>query len=423
MKDYFEEIKGYDEIKKELSVVVDMLNNPDIYKNLGATMNNGIILVGKPGTGKTTMVSALIKAVNRKSFVCRKKSADGKFIDEIVETFKAAGENDPSIIFLDDMDKFSDKDDVEDAEEFVVIQSCIDEIADKDVFVIATANNIRKIPKSLLRPGRLGRKIKTRVPKAYEAARIVRHYLDSIGMKGELDEVSIGKMLKGESCATLECVIKNAAMDAAYKRQKKIDMDNVVEAYLELEFGVEILDSNICAETLKRAAYHEAGHALVAEILDPGSVSIISIRQGESDKVGFVRYCRKEDKDQTCEYLENTIKISLAGKAVTELVYGEADEGCNSDLHNAFSNASILADNLCVYGFHNWIEDSNTSFVAENRNRSMTMILERNYLEVKKIIVENRDLLEELVTELMNKRTLISSDVQKVFSKNNRKTA
>ena len=134
------------------------------------------------------------------------------------------------------------------------------------------------------------------------------------------------------------------------------------------------------------------------------------------------QYCRREDKDQTCSYLENTIKISLAGKAVTELVYGEADEGCNSDLHNAFSNASILADNLCVYGFHNWIEDSNTSFVAENRNRSMTMILERNYLEVKKIIVENRDLLEELVTELMNKRTLISSDVQKVFSKDNRKT-
>ena len=89
----------------------------------------------------------------------------------------------------------------------------------------------------------------------------------------------------------------------------------------------------------------------------------------------------------------------------------------------AFSNASILADNLCVYGFHNWIEDSNTSFVAENRNRSMTMILERNYLEVKKIIVENRDLLEELVTELMNKRTLISSDVQNIFSKDEKKTA
>ena len=152
------------------------------------------------------MVNALINAINRKAYVLRKKVSDGKFIDEVVETFNNASENAPSIVFMDDLDKFSDNDDSEDAEEFVAVQSCIDEVKGKDVFVIATANGTRKIPDSLLRPGRLGRRINTREPKAYEAAEIVRFYLDKIGMKGRLDEISIAKLLSGESCATLECV-------------------------------------------------------------------------------------------------------------------------------------------------------------------------------------------------------------------------
>ncbi len=417
MNDYFEEIKGYAEIKRELTIIIDMLNNPEVYKELGANMDNGVIIVGSPGTGKSTMVNSLIKAINRKAYVLRKKVSDGKFLDEVVETFKTAAENAPSIVFMDDLDKFSDKDDSEDAEEFVAVQSCIDEVKGKDVFVIATANGTRKIPDSLLRPGRLGRRINTREPKDYEAAEIVRFYLDKIGMKGKLDEVSIAKLLSGESCATLECVIKNAAMNAAFNRQKVVDMNNIVEAFLTQEFGAELFDPHMSQETLTRVAYHEAGHAMVAEILDPGSVSIASIRQADDDKAGFVRYYRREEKERTCEYRENMIKISLAGRAATELVFGEVDEGATGDLDNAFSSARVLADNLCVYGFQNWIDDRSIhDFSAENRNRTMAMILERNYIEVKKIIADNRPLLERIVDELLKKTTLIYSDIQAICS-------
>ena len=177
MKDYFEEIIGYEDIVAELMVISDMLNNQEIYKEMGAGLNEGLVLCGEPGTGKTTMANCLIRSTGRKAFVCRKKASDGKFLNTITETFEEAKQNTPSIVLLDDLDKFSDKDEDCDAEEFVAVQSCMDEIKGADVFVVATVNNIRKIPDSLLRAGRLGKRLEIRVPKKDEAIKIVKHYL------------------------------------------------------------------------------------------------------------------------------------------------------------------------------------------------------------------------------------------------------
>ena len=162
MKDHFEKIVGYEEIKRELRIISDMLNNPEVYQKLGAGLNEGLVLCGEPGTGKTTMANCLIESTGRKAYVCRKKASDGKFIKTISDTFEEAKRHTPSIVLLDDLDKFSDQDEGCDAEEFVVVQSCIDEIKGSDVFVIATVNNIKKLPFSLLRAGRLGKRLKVR---------------------------------------------------------------------------------------------------------------------------------------------------------------------------------------------------------------------------------------------------------------------
>ena len=130
MRDFFEEIVGYEDIKNELRIISDMLNNPDIYKEMGASINNGLVLIGEPGTGKTTMANCLMKSTNRKTYVCRKKASDGEFVKHIAETFEMAKSNSPSIVLLDDLDKFSNEDeDHSDAEEYVTVQSCIDEIS------------------------------------------------------------------------------------------------------------------------------------------------------------------------------------------------------------------------------------------------------------------------------------------------------
>lgn len=417
MKEYFNEIVGYEDIKKELLIICDMLNNPDIYQNLGADMNEGVILSGKPGTGKTTMAKCLIRSTSRKAYTIRKKDSDGQFIKTITSVFEEAKQNAPSIVLLDDLDKFSDKDSYNcDAEEFVTVQSCIDETKGAGVFVIATANNIRKIPDSLLRAGRIGKRLQIRAPKRTEAIDIIKHYLDKSEKCEELDERTIARILDGESCATLENVINNASIKAAFNRQNKITMQNVVDSCLDLIFDAPEGCEELPEEVRKKVAYHEAGHAVVSEILDPGSVSIISIRKSNGD-YGFVRYYRpNEIINSSSEYNEAMIKASLAGKATTELIFGETDMGANSDLHNAFKRAKHLVDDQCIFGFHNWIEDEDSVVAAENRNRAMAMLLEKNYLEVKKLLITHRELLDRLAAELMEKTTLVYSDVQRIIS-------
>ena len=415
MKDYFEEIVGYDDIKKELRIISDMLNNGDVYKKLGASINEGLILSGKPGTGKTTMANCLVRSTGRSVYVCRKKSTDGEFVKTINGVFQSAKENMPSNVLLDDLDKFSDKDEDCDAEEFVAVQSCMDEIKGMDIFVIATVNNIRKIPGSLQRAGRLGKRIQVRLPKIGEAAKIIEHYLEKADICDDLDEVSIARMLNGESCATLENVINSAGMKAAFNRQDKVTMQNIIDACLDVIFEAPESYEDLSEEFKRRVAYHEAGHAVASEVLDPDSVSIISIRKTEDGKYGFVRYLRSEEKkDFYSDYNENIIKTSLAGKAATELVFGDADMGTNGDLHHAFNKAEELVDRRCMYGFSNWIHDQDSSFSAENRNRVMAMVLEKNFLEVKRILAENRELLDRIADELIQKTTLTYSDFQSI---------
>ncbi len=417
MKDCFDEIVGYEDIKNELRIISDMLNNPELYKKMGARINNGVILEGEPGTGKTTLANCLIKSTNRKVYVCRKKISDGEFVKHIADLFDQAKENVPSILLLDDLDKFSDEDEDRDAEEFVTVQTCIDEVKDSDVFVIATVNNWRKIPRSLLRPGRIGKRIQVRMPKHTEVEAIVKHYLDKTELCQGLDEVSVARMLSDESCATLENVIGCAAMKAAYNRQESVTMENIVDACLDLVFEAPECTEHLPYELLRKIAYHEAGHAVVAELLNPGSVSIVSIRETNGGEYGFVRYFRHEELEST-EYRENRIKTSLAGRAATELVFGEVDTGANADLHNAFDVAKRLVDNNCMFGFHNWIEDGETVYVAENRNRAMSMVMEKNYLEVKKTLAKHRGLLDRMAHELLEKTTLVYADVQEICGVN-----
>ena len=171
----FDRVIGYEGLKKELMQVSDGLKNTEVYEKLGVKPPRGLMLYGDPGVGKSLMAFCLIEASGRKAFVCRKDRPDGEFVNHITETFRAAKEAAPSIVFLDDMDKFANNDsNHKDSEEYVTVQSCIDTFRHAEVFVLATANDVEDLPDSLIRPGRFDRVIEVEAPAGKDAVEIVQ---------------------------------------------------------------------------------------------------------------------------------------------------------------------------------------------------------------------------------------------------------
>lgn len=213
----FDKIIGYKSIVDELLRIADILKNTEEYRRKGVNIPHGLLLHGEPGLGKTLMTKCLIEESNRHAFFCRKDKHNGDFVDTIRRAFETATKNEPSIIVLDDMDKFANDDEHHrNSEEYVTVQSCIDSVKEHDVYVVATANSLRNLPSSLIRSGRFDKRLKVSPPSLCDSAKIVAHYLSGIENTQEVDARMIAGILSGYSCATLEAVVNEAGMIACY---------------------------------------------------------------------------------------------------------------------------------------------------------------------------------------------------------------
>lgn len=414
--DAFEKIKGYKEIKTELLRINDILCNYEKYEKLGVKMPAGLLLYGDPGVGKTTMAKSLIEASGRKAFICRKNKPDGEFVTEIVELFADAVQNAPSIVLLDDLDKFANGNGKNrDEEEYVTVQSCIDEVKGADVFVIATANYIDNLPGSLRRAGRLDKTICVSGPREQEAEEIIRYYLSQKSYIDEIDAKEIAKMLNGRSCAVLESVINEAGIYAGFDDRDKICMNDILKAVLRI-----VYDAPECKEPLnthieKIVACHEAGHAIVSEILSPGSVGLVTVKKNTGKTGGFTTNCNPEDFWFSKKEMENRVISVLAGKAASELMFGVADVGCNSDLHRAFDLVERFIDNYCAYGFDTWAQSSSKSDALMARRESFMSAEMNRYLEeARRLIMDNWDYLNRVMNVLIDEKFITGARVREL---------
>ncbi len=415
----FDKIIGYRDIKSELIRLCDTLRNPEKYKALGVTPIGGLLLDGDPGVGKTLMANCLIKESGRRAFVCRKDKPGGEFVGKIKDVFTEAAENSPSIVFLDDVDKFANEDNYHrNAEEYVTVQSCMDEIRGEGVFVIATANGTGNLPKSLLRAGRFDTVINVESPKGDDAVAIVKHYLSQKSSVAAIDATEVARLLDGKSCAELETVINAAGQYAGYCNKKAIDADDITRACLRVIYKAPESSVPHSPEMLKRTAYHEAGHTIVAEVLEPGSVNFVTVRKNTGTVGGFTSYRNSDDYWTTKTYMENRVVTLLAGKAATEIVFGDVDTGANSDLHRAFDIVERIVDNYCSYGFGYWVNGNGTSqnLLARKEDRIIAD-MENLYLKAKRIIVDNKAFLEAVASRLQEKDILVGSDIREISEK------
>lgn len=415
----FEKVIGYETVKNELMQICDMVHNKERYEALGARMPQGVLIHGEPGLGKTLLAKCFIEECNINTYTLRNNKGAEKFIDEITDTFEKAKKNAPAIVFLDDMDKFANEDNYHcDANEYVAVQAGIDDVKGYDVLVIATTNDTDKLPNSLIRSGRFDRTIVLLPPSNKDASKIIEHYLENKKISSDVNFDDLCKMMSYHSCAYLETIINEAAIYAGYNKKDAIDKQDLINAVLRLQYNSPDDLMKKDKDEIRKIAIHEAGHLVVSEVIKPGSVGLASVRtKGRSQTGGFVHIC-DELKRRPYE-----IMCALGGKVATEMYYCEScASGCDSDIRKAIH---LVREGISVRGTNGigMIDVSDTSDgmyveMSESlnaRNESVTQAeLERYIFKTRNILIQNREFLEKIADALVEKETLLYSDIKAI---------
>jgi cell division protease FtsH len=406
----FNNIIGYESIKQELYRICDMVKNRAAYERLGANLPRGVMLYGAPGLGKSMMATALMEACGASSFTLRRSSPDGDFLHEIRHCFERAAACGFATVLLDDIDKFAA--DADSEQEFAAVQAAIDSVKDQNVLVIATANHIQRLPDSLFRAGRFDRIIEVPRPEGADSLAIIRYYMESKAFVKNVNYDDVAKMLCGKSCADLETVINEAAIYAAYERCEAIGMEHLVRATLRKMYGVQGVQGMMTPAEREMVACHEAGHALIAEVLEPGSVGMVSVSaSGTGSMGGFTLRCRRTARRAY------RILCCLGGKAACEMRYGYVAGGTQSDLHDALND---INDSIRIIGSVGvGAMDLSGRFPGAEQGLGLSEAavqseLSRYLFKAKEIIAQNRELLDALTRELLEKDTILASDIARV---------
>ena len=425
----FDTILGYASIKGELERIADCLKNPSTYKRLGAHMPSGLLLCGEPGLGKTLMATCLIEASGLGAIVCRKSKRSSKMVDAVCKAFDQAADQAPAIVFLDDMDKLSNSSyDLCDTDEYVTIQACIDEYKGRGVFVLATANDVRKLPRSLVREGRFDRVIRLHAPRGQDARDIVAYCLGKSKCLTGLDAHAIARLLEGRSCAFLETVINEARIAAAFERAEAITLEHFVKAYVRASNGGGLYaakDAPGCPALLQdagasahaQAVYHEAAHVLVAELVCPGSNAIAFIAEDQGATSGIAKHNTKE-ADHSYVEARNSILVGLAGSIGIEQKFGIPACGGSSDSAEVFKLVEQLMTDAFMCGpyFAGKERFDASDALYGELERTAAVVLEQFRWEARQLVASNMAALEGIAQRLYTDGYILGDEVTAIVS-------
>ena len=412
--DNFNNIIGYKHIKDELNRIIDCINNKDKYESLGVKIPKNLLLYGNPGVGKTLFANAFISSLNRNKYIIRKDMPDGKFVEYLNNKIKEAINNLPAVILLDDIDKFSNNDDNhKNSDEFIVIQSLIDDCKDKDIYFIATANNLEAMPNSLIRVGRFDCKINVENPNIKDATKIIEHYFKDKKIDKDINYEEIAKLLDGRSCALLETIINEAGLYAGYNNSNIITKNDIIKACLRIIYNSSRNEDDRPKEQLETAAYHEAGHALIAELLEPNSVNLVTVENYYGNKGGITSLSQNDSYFYNIKYMENRIMVLLAGKASIDLIFNRLDVGASTDIDRANRIAKRIYHEYQINGFSSYDDMSATAMV--NRENWIKDKLLDLYNKTKNLLFDNKDKLIKLSNILINKKILLQEDFKNIL--------
>lgn len=413
MDKFDEKVIGYDSIKETLRQIADVLKRPEAYKEKGVSMPRGLLMESASGLGKSLMASILMEESGRKSFVFRRINEGNTFLGEMKDIFDVAKEEAPSILLLEDLNLYVESNSPY-APEWACLQACIDETSDVDIFVIATTNDTRYMPQSLLRPGRFDYILNLNPPLGKTAEDIVSYYLRDKNLAKDVQISDIVKAMPQVSCATLETVMNLAAINSVYRDHAHVQKEDIIDALLKVVYNLRKTDCEEDPQEHQMIAVHEAAHAVVGEVLHSGSIGIITIRGSHGAiggmESGFAVYAKSEE-----EFQDEIIK-TLAGKAGTALIYGIMDIRAAADIKKADQLLDIWLCHFAGGGFsgvepsENRLSEPRLSYNEAIKSAKLEELYRRAY----KILYDNRDFLLAVQKELLEHETLLNSDLAKI---------
>ena len=429
-------IAGNIEAKEQVRDLIDFIQKPEKYYNLGAKMPKGILLYGPPGTGKTLMAKAIAKeagvpffSISGSDFV---QLYVGVGASRVRELFKEARKHEKAVIFIDEIDAIGKKRSQSafqgNDEKDQTLNALLTEMSgfkDREgIVVVAATNRIDTLDEALLRPGRFDRHIEIGYPDVNAREAIIKLYFKNHPISDEVSSSDLAKQTVFFTGAMLANLINEAAIEAANHNDTCINNKHLETAFYTVIAGKEKKDrSSISALDREITAYHEAGHALVTKLLAPeNSVTKVTIIPSTKGAGGFSMNIPKDKFYLNKQELINRIKISLAGRGAEELIFGKEyiTTGASNDIEKASGD---LREFLLKYGMDEEMGLINIMALTKQEDFMDAKWLEKSqeymrrfYEETKTVLKENEDLLRGIAKQLLEKETLNEKELASFFN-------
>ena len=432
----FADVAGADEAKQELEEVVEFLKTPDKFNELGARIPKGVLLFGPPGTGKTLLAKAVAGEAGVQFFTISGSDFVEMFVgvgaSRVRDLFEQAKKAAPCIVFIDEIDAVGRQRGAglgggHDEREQTLNQLLVEMdgfASNEGIIIIAATNRPDVLDPALLRPGRFDRQIVVDKPDVRGREAILKVHTKGKPVADDVDLDVLARRTPGFTGADLSNLVNEAALLAARRDKKKITMAEMEEAIERVLAGPERKSHVMTDEEKRLTAYHEGGHTLVGLLLEHADPvhKVTIIPRGRAG--GYMLSLPKEDRSyRTRSELIDRIKVALGGRVAEEVVLGEISTGASSDIQQA---TRIIRSMIMEYGMSDAIgpiaygEENHQVFLGRDLNRERNYSEEiageidrevRRYIEeayeaCRTIIVENRDKLDLIAKELLERETL-----------------
>jgi cell division protease FtsH len=440
----FEDVAGLDEAKEEVKEIVDFLKNPGKFTKLGGKIPKGALLVGPPGTGKTL----LAKAVAGEAAVPFFSLSGSDFVEMFVgvgaarvrDLFKQAKEKAPCIVFIDEIDAIGRSrgrgqlpganDERENTLNSLLVE--MDGFAtDSGVIILAATNRPDVLDSALLRPGRFDRQISIDKPDIVGREHIFKVHLKPIKLDPTVDVKGLSAQTPGFAGAEIANVCNEAALIAARRDKKAVDMQDFQDAIDRVIGGLEKKNKIISPEEKKIVAFHEAGHAVAGWFLEHADPLVkVSIVPRGVAALGYAQYLPKEQFLYQTEQMDDEMCMAFGGRAAEELIFGKISTGALSDLERitkmAYGMVTIYGMNKEIgnmsyydskqadtYNFQKPYSDA----TAEKIDKEVRGIIDKAYKRTYALLSQHRQHLDVIAKELLEKEILFQSDLERLIGK------